>query len=257
VTQAAGDDLAYPAALYELVHRGTAGDLAFYTRACKGTRRVLELGCGYGRVLAALADDPALALTGLERDPALLARARSRVPGRVTLVHGDMRAFDLPGEPFDRILIPHSGVYCLPNDDACIACFQACARHLAPEGRLILDAYGADLFHAEADPEDHRDNRLEPVVTVEHEGACFDVFERSLWQRDAQQLRVSYEYIPRDGGDAALGQLLHRYLLQEQIRPLLEQAGLALESLAGDWRGRPAVPEDDMWVATAQLESTA
>lgn len=251
VNGTARHDFAYPAALYELVHRGTAGDAAFYGRVCAGARRVLELGCGYGRILASLCERADLDLVGLEIDAELLARARARLPARVQLVAGDMRDPALPGAPFDRILIPHSGVYCLPDDEACVACFRACARHLAPGGRLVFDAWSADAFHAEADPAEHDDERLDPVVTVEHEGRCYDVFERSRWDRDRQRLDVSYEYIPRHGGEAHLGRLFHHYLLKPDLAPLLARAGLTLLSLAGDWRGRPAAPDDEMWVATA------
>ena len=254
----------YPADLYELVHRGTAGDTAYYRQACAGARRILELGCGYGRVLENLLDlgTPGLELTGIERDPEMLARARSRLEARagtsvrVRLVVADMRAFALP-EPdapparFDRILIPHSGVYCLPDPAACVACFRRCAHHLAPGGRLVLDAYAADVFHATADPGDHTDERLDPVVSVEHEGTRYDVFERSRWDRAAQTLDVTYEYIPRDGGACRVGRVLHHYLLQEQIEPLLAEAGLRLVSLDGDFRGGPPRPDADMWVVTA------
>jgi SAM-dependent methyltransferase len=44
------------ARLYALVHRGNAGDVDFYVRACAGAARVLELGCGTGRVLRAVAE---------------------------------------------------------------------------------------------------------------------------------------------------------------------------------------------------------
>jgi SAM-dependent methyltransferase len=251
VTDLDADDFHYPAALYELVHRGTAGDLSYYARRCEGARRVLELGCGYGRVLAALREDPSLELVGLDRSAELLARARARLGDDVLLVEGDMQDFDLGGRRFDRILIPHSGIYCLADDDACVSCFEACARHLAPDGLLVFDAYAADQFHREADPADHDDLHLEPLVTVEMDGTCYDVFERSLWERDAQRVDVTYEYIPRGGGPAALGRLRHRYLLQDQIEPLLRRAGLALASLAGDWRDAPARPDGEMWVATA------
>ena len=245
----------YPADLYELVHRGTAGDLSFYRRACADAKNVLELGCGYGRVLAALSDTDAR-LMGLDRDPGLLERARSRLPKTVRLVSGDMTAFEIPGadgalERFDRILIPHSSVYCLPDDDACVACFACVARHLAPGGRLFFDAYGADTFHRDEDPADHTDERLDPVVTVEHQGVCYDVFERRRWDRPKQRLDVTYEYIPRGGGEALQGQLFHRYLLQDQIEALLANAGLQLLALEGDWRGGESRPNDSMWVATA------
>jgi SAM-dependent methyltransferase len=245
----------YPADLYELIHRGTTGDLAFYRRCCTDAKNVLELGCGYGRVLDALLDTGAQ-LTGLEHDRELLERARARLPDDVRLVEGDMTAFEVRGadgelERFDRIVIPHSAVYCLPDDSHCVACFRSARRHLAPHGRLVFDAYAADVFHRDEDPRDHTDERLDPIVTVELEELCYDVFERRRWDRPGQRLDVTYEYIPRSGGDARQGQLFHRYLLQDQIEGLLAQAGLALLTLEGDWRGGESRPDGSMWVATA------
>jgi len=248
----------YPAELYELVHRGTAGDVAFYSRICAEVRSVLELGCGYGRLLEPLAE-LGLDVTGLERDPALLARAAARLRRRglsAQLVEGDMTKFDgartfAPEGGFDRIVIPHSGIYCLPDDEACVACFRCCARTLRPGGALVFDAYAADAFHRDEDPADHRDERLDAVVSVEFQGRVYDVFERSRWDRDEQRLDVTYEYLPRGGGAVLQGRLLHRYLLRAQLAPLLERAGLRLQSLHGDWHGHPTSSESDMWVATA------
>lgn len=254
----------YPAELYELVHRGTPGDVAFYRRICAGARparSVLELGCGYGRILDGL-HDLDVDLTGLEIDPELLRRAAARVGDapKVRLVQGDMRAFDArqtfaPALGFDLILIPHSAVYCLPDDASCIACFRCCSELLAPEGRLVFDAYSADAFHRDEDPADHLDERLEPVVSVELEGRTYDVFERSHWERAHQKVDVTYEYIPRQGGEVLQGRLLHRYLLRDQLVPLLEAADLHLESLNADWHGGPTSSESEMWVATARHRS--
>jgi SAM-dependent methyltransferase len=256
----------YPAELYELIHRGTPGDLGFYREACAGARRILELGCGYGRVVSALSELEA-EITGLDRDAGLLARAADRVAAlpsarraRVHLVVADMTSFDLvvndsPG--FDRILIPHSGLYCLLNDEAAVDCFRCVARHLAPGGELLIDAYAADEFHATAKPEAHVDADLSPVVSVEHDAATYDVFERSCWDRTAQRLDVTYEYIPRDGGDALQGSLSHRYLVGQQLTELLERGGLRLVSLADGWKaasngaGTPLRSDAEFFVARA------
>ncbi|MEZ4265484.1 MAG: class I SAM-dependent methyltransferase [Myxococcota bacterium] len=62
------------ARVYDLLHRGTPGDIAFYRHVCAGAASVLELGCGSGRVLVELAR-AGLTMTGLDHDPAKLARA--------------------------------------------------------------------------------------------------------------------------------------------------------------------------------------
>ena len=256
----------YPAELFELIHRGTPGDLAFYRRACAGSERILELGCGYGRVLEALAElGPSL--TGLESDPELLALAEARCgqlpreqAGRIELVLGDMRDFDLAsgtdardGRPFDRILIPHSGIYCLLSEEDCVECLRCVARHLKPGARLVLDAYIADHFHETSEPGDYVDERLDPVVSVQHGGATYDVLERSCWDRSQQRLDVTYEYLPQAGGEVLQGCVAHRYLLTGQLGSLLERAGMRLVSIAGDWNGGPLEPDGEFFVAVAAL----
>jgi hypothetical protein len=180
----------------------------------------------------------------------------------VQLVLGDMTDLDAastfaPAGGFDRILIPHSGIYCLQDDDACVACFRCCARVLRPGGSLVFDAYAADAFHRDEDPADHVDERLDPVTSVELGGRLYDVFERSLWERPRQRFDVTYEYIPRSGGAVLQGRLLHRYLLRPQIAPLLSRAGLRLVSLHGDWHAHPSSSFSEMWVATASLAGPA
>ncbi|MBC7172885.1 MAG: class I SAM-dependent methyltransferase, partial [Polyangiaceae bacterium] len=113
----------YPAELYAALHRGTEGDVDFYLRACSGQERVLELGCGYGRVLEPLAA-MGHRVVGIERDPELAAIAREAVApygGRVIV--GDMTSFELD-ELFDRVIVPFNGIYCLLDRDAVQRCFD-------------------------------------------------------------------------------------------------------------------------------------
>src|SRR5687768_8287448 len=61
---------------------------------------VLELGCGTGRISIPLAR-AGVALTGIDRSPAMLAYARgrlrrARLAGRVHLVQGDIRSLPFP-----------------------------------------------------------------------------------------------------------------------------------------------------------------
>jgi len=224
------------AELYALTHRGNAGDRAFYERVCAGAERVLELGCGYGRLLGMLADQERQ-VVGLERDAELRALARrwlresgGDLAARVRVISGDMRKFSL-GSHFDRIVIPHSGVYCLLDRASVIACFRCVERHLAPRGRLVFDAYAADAFHVESSPTDLAPDALEPVVSLRARGGTWDVFEQSRWTRRAQRLEVTYVYVRRERPRVERIAIPQRYLLTGQIPGLLARAGLELVSL--------------------------
>lgn len=220
------------ALLYSLVHDGAPGDVDFYVRVTKGAGRVLELGCGWGRVASRLEVGEAV---GLESDGGMRALGASR---GFTAVDGDMRRFDLGR--FDFVIVPFTGIYCLLSEDDLLACLRSVREALAPEGRLVFDAYAADRFHEESAPEDYPDDLLELVAEIEHGGEPLLVYERSTWDRDAQRVDAFYVYErERDGLVIAELEIGHRYVLSDTVRPLLERAGLRLVSMAGSFEGEP------------------
>ncbi len=236
------------AELYALTHRGNPGDIAFYRRACAGAGSVLELGCGAGRLLAALVR-PGRRLVGLDRDAALLGIARRSLGRSVTLLQGDMRRFDLD-ERFERVLIPYSAFYCLLTKADALSCLRSARQKLCPGGLLVLDAYAADGFHRAGGPEAEEVDRL---FSLELRGRSYDVFERSRWQRRRQLLEIVYVYVDRKSGRRIEAALPQRYWLAAQVGPLLAQAGLELVSLAGDFRGRRYSPaSSELMVVTAR-----
>ncbi len=242
----------YPASFYAALHRGTPGDVAFYRRACADAESVLELGCGDGRMLAAL-DAPTL--HGLDLHDGLLDAARARLGSRATLHHADMRSFSLPLS-FDRIILPFSGVYCLLRDGDLAACFAKVREHLRPGGAFILDAYSADAFHAHSEPEDVGNEDWTEVGVIDVDGEPYSVFERSLWDPDAQRIDVTYRHVsvlaaagpntrPVDGSIA------HRYLLRHQLQGHLHDAGFSKVILRGGFEDQPLSRSSEHWVATA------
>lgn len=100
---------------------------------------VLELGCGYGRVLRALAA-AGIPAVGIDRDPGMLARASAQLSecfaDMVSLHRADIRDFTL-NRRFPLVISPCNTFACLPDEDFQSA--AACAaRHLLPGGRLVL-----------------------------------------------------------------------------------------------------------------------
>ena len=246
------------AELYALTHRGNAGDAELYARVCSGADRVLELGCGYGRLLPVLAGRKRH-VVGLELDPRLCSLARRTLhessgswAARVRVVRGDMSRFSL-GTSFDRIVIPHSGLYCLTSIAKLLDCLRHARRHLAPDGRVAFDAYAADAFHAESVSADVDAEHFSPVVSLVWRGKTWDVFEKSRWLRSSQRLIATYLYVPRAGGSPHTMEIAQRYVLTRQLPALLARAGLELTTLRwglGEVTARPA----EHWFAEARLK---
>lgn len=248
--------MSYDAALYAKVHDGTPGDVAFYARLAAPRARVLELGCGWGRVALALAE-AGHEVVGLERDPAMLAEARRRaaaapaeVRGRLRFVEADMADFAL-GESFDRVFAPFTSMYCLLTPQALHGCLCSVRAHLPPEGLFAFDAYDADVFHEEARPEDYPDDHFEVVAEIEHEGETLTVLEASSWDRDHQRMDATYVYRRQDGSTRHVAEIGHRYLLSAQVEPALNAAGLTLTGMHGDFEGAPYEPGGGSLVVSA------
>jgi SAM-dependent methyltransferase len=128
---------------------GTKGldDLPFYlAQAQEQGGPVLELGAGTGRITLPLAR-AGRAVTALDLNACMLERLQSKlamesaeVRGRVTTVEGDMRGFDL-GRQFALILAPFRAFMHLLASEDQRACLNCVARHLAPQGRFVFDAF--------------------------------------------------------------------------------------------------------------------
>lgn len=243
----------YDAGLYAAVHDGNPGDLEFYRAQCEGAGSVVELGCGDARVLVGLLA-PGRTLVGVDLDADLLALARARGQAdALELVHADMAAPDLLGERrFDRVIIPHGGLFCLLDDAALRATLANAARLLAPGGALILDTWAADAFHRDAEPEDQAESWLERVKTVELEGETWEVLERSRWDKPAQRLDVTYLHVQVGEEEAVEGVLRQRYVTSEQLRARLREAGFRDLAFASGFAGEPWDDEADLMVVIAR-----
>jgi SAM-dependent methyltransferase len=229
--------------------------VAFYVAQCREAATVLELGCGFGRVLQALAR-PERRVLGIDRDGSMLtlARARLRDAGLLDAVElrcGDMRRLALD-ETFDRILVPHTGLYCLETDADFMACLSGIAAHLRPGGRLIADAWAADAFHedqAQSGLDDDDEIRVDPVQLA---GQTWDVFERSRWDRAAQRIEAQYRLVTPDRAATCRSAVVHHYRTAAQVVAALEATGLRVRAVDGGFAGELYDDDADTMVLIAE-----
>jgi len=112
---------------------------------------ILEVGCGAGRVLRALADQ-GFEITGIDTSPAMLRRAGAGLPEglrrRVRLVEQNVLALDLP-ERFRLILAPCNTLAGLPDDEL-VQALHNLRSHLLPKGKLAFEVPGPDQATGDA-----------------------------------------------------------------------------------------------------------
>jgi SAM-dependent methyltransferase len=134
-----------PARFYDL-NPNPPKDIPFYLERLSSPRaRVLELGCGTGRVSIPLARSCAY-LQGLDNSRAMLEICRSKAAAaglgadRLRVDLADISDFEL-SDRFDLIIAPFRVIQNLESDAQLDGLFRCVRRHLAASGRCILNAF--------------------------------------------------------------------------------------------------------------------
>jgi len=221
--------------LYDSVHAGPAkGELAFYQRqAGRAGHRVLELACGTGRLSIPLALG-GLDVVGVDRSPAMLARARaSDAAATVRWVCADMRDFALAAA-FDLIFIPINSLCHLKATNDVRACLATIGRHLAPGGRLIIDVFNPSLEILARDPGRWYDLGDFPSP----EGGSVRLSERNRYDRATQINSIVWRF-ERAGEATVELSLRMRQFFPQELDALIAGAGYQVLDKVGGYCEKP------------------
>lgn len=246
---------------YDLRAGKMQGDIAFYVEeARRAASPVLELGCGTGRILIPTAE-AGVTMTGLDLAPDMLDIARQKLAAlspetqaRVTLLHGDMREFDL-GQRFGLITIPFRAFLHLLTVQDQRQALHAIRRHLEPDGRLILNVFDPHLELMAA----HM-GALGSALKKQAEFILPDNGRRVLFwdsrQYDPERQIIDetdlYEELDEAGRvtSRTYVSLTLRYVYRYEMQHLLELCGFTIEALYGDWNRGPFRPGgEQIWIA--------
>lgn len=236
------------ARLYDVDLLDDPGDLDLYLAlAARADGAILELGVGSGRLAIPLAE-AGWSVTGVDREPAMLARASARaalagpeVVRRLELVEADIAGLRLPGEParFRLAFIALNSLMLLGDRAAQAAAVGALAAHLEPGGLAVVDVWLPDaddlarydgrviLEYAREDPETGR--------TVVKTGSAI---------HDAATQTVALTTIFDEGtaGEPPIRWVRHdrlRLVGADELRGFAEASGLTVEVLAGGYDLEP------------------
>jgi SAM-dependent methyltransferase len=256
------------AEIYDLEHDDVVEDLPFWREQARlGGGRVLDLGCGSGRLFEALLQGGASRLVGVDGSAALLRRAEARIAreptlaaavadGRLTLLRGDVRALATLNirERFDLALavgvVPH-----LDGPEDALRLLGGVRSLLARGGRLVLD----DLGPAEMPVRD-----LPLSVDWRRELHGREVVRRSeLIRRESPEgLRVAFSTIAdavQPDGTIARLPASHKlwYPSPEALAALVMQAGMVVELSYGSHDLEPLGRQSGRRIVVVRYEPAA
>ena len=254
------------APFYDWENAQTLGrrDVPFWIRVAGEARGpVLELGCGTGRVSLPLAQ-AGVKLVGIDRSAPMLARAATRTsrtlrtsrtprtpgtpgtPGTPVFVRGDIRALPFARRGFAMVLAPYGILQSLVRERDLAAALDSVARVLRRGG-----TFGIDLVPDVPQWREYTDR----VQMQGRDGAAHLTLVESVRQDPARHLTTfKQRYIVRRGDTTTEHPfaLTFRTLSVHQMTRRLARAGFAVNTVLGDYRGRPWDARADVWIILAK-----
>lgn len=250
-----------------------ADDLPVYLGFAQRTGGpVLELGCGTGRILLALAR-AGLDVTGVDDSPAMLDLARRKLDqaglgGLVELAQADARdlnlsAAGLPAQVGEegrhgarsyRLAICAQNTFChmLTTADQ-LRLLGAAYRYLEPGGLLVLDVFNPDPAVLAGD-----DRRLVLMgVTTDPDSGhtLIQTMARDVSDAGEQVEHVTLCVDELDNARMVARQVFQldlRYVYRFELELLLDKAGFALEALYGSYDLDPFTGDSERLLAVAR-----
>ncbi|HVA87949.1 MAG TPA: class I SAM-dependent methyltransferase [Candidatus Saccharimonadales bacterium] len=249
------------ARLYDIDLLEDPGDLDLYLAlAARTGGPILELAVGTGRLAVPLAT-AGHDVTGVDLDPAMLARAatRARLEGatveqRVHLVHGDARWIRMPAAGRFRLaFVALNSLLVMAGRADQRAVLETLAVHLAPGGLAVVDIWLPDaedlarydgrlgLEYVRINPETA--GTVTRIASARHDAATATVELTSIYD-EGQPGASTVRWIRED--------VLH-LLGAAELRVLAREAGLRVDVLAGSYDLEPLRAGDDRAVLVATV----
>jgi SAM-dependent methyltransferase len=226
-------------AFHDLLARlepGCKDDVAFYLSLLRAnSSKILELGCGAGRVSFALSNR-GHSVIGIDVAEAMLALARlqrSRLDGawakRVNFKLADMTSFSFPRK-FDLVIAPYFALNHLPSRAAVIETFTRAAGHLRSGGRFVIHV--ADIARLARPLSEEATSHA--MIQYDRTGnkLRLDILERDFDPSTGHFTQIlRYSVIGPDGAIAQMSseRLKYRAIPKEDLDDAAARAGLCRE----------------------------
>jgi SAM-dependent methyltransferase len=224
--------------LYDLVMPANPMAQAFFlNEACRRGGAVLELACGSGRFTIPLARS-GIEVIGGDISAAMLRRGREQsaaAGAHVSFIQMDMKDFDLGGRRFGLILIAANSILHLHDIDDFRRCFHAVARHLAPGGAFVFDAFVPSMQILARKP---AERHLVGHFTHDRMGQV-KLEETTDYDAASQVNRGTWYWSTSSELDMLVMPVHLRQLFPQELPLLLQSGGFRLAARYGDFDRRP------------------
>ncbi len=201
---------------------------------------ILELGCGTGRVMAALTA-LGLSVTGVDVSPALLqvagGKLKSISASQSALHLADLRTFDLPSKNFALAICTSNTLMHLASPSDQLATLRNAHRHLRTNGLLFVDLFNPDVVRLNeiSSMMELADQWVDEATSANVLKWCVRTVD---WAEQLQETLFIYEEVFADGhSQRTICPFTLRFLWRNEGELMLEQAGFFVAEVWGDFDG--------------------
>jgi len=221
------------------------GDIGLYQSILTSREsKILELGCGTGRVLVPLVDHCSY-IHGIDLSEAMLAVCRKKLHAlgvskkRAIVQSGDITNLNL-GRTFDLITAPFNVFQNLETDEEIDGFFQTVEKHMAPDATCILTAFRPSLDREALAEQWVCDEEILSWETPV-EGGRVACYERRKGINPERQVAYTDEIYRRYKGekleDEGVLNLLMRYYYPDEFVEMIESHGFQVVDRWGGYAG--------------------
>ena len=225
------------APLYYATHTGVSGDTEFYLSQLTREMRILELGCGAGRLTRRLLEEGheivALDHCAYALNCVQACALELNVQARLTTVLSAFEELPTTGD-FDCVIMSFNALLCLDANNK-QAVFLAIARALKPGGCFLFDFYDGGDFLSVDEPDDepwiYEPEFLKAVV---HEDVVYEIYQSGTYWSAQERIVMSYDHFLEDSEDpegTLTYEIVHHLVSLDGLRPMIESSNLVIDEI--------------------------
>ncbi len=222
------------ALLYDLVELGLDGDSEFYLSEAKRTNgKVLELGCGTGRIYLKMLENgiDAYGIDASEEMLDLLKKKAGETGLSPRVKKSKMQSFRYPFK-FDLVIIPYRGFNHMLEREGQARCLRNIRRHLKAGGRLILDFFDPETRAIELG------KKIEREKILGMDGKIISAVWTWRYRMRGQIAHLHCEIRSKNSPIRKMDVKI-RYIFKEEFEGLLKSAGFRKWKLYGGFKNEP------------------
>jgi len=211
-------------------------DIPFYKKfALKQKGKILELGCGTGRVILPLLKDN-FEIIGIDASEEMLQEAKEKASKEnlnINVLKQDIVYFELK-DKFDLILCVHNSFSHINGIENVKTFFENVKKHLTKDGLFILQVFNPDFYFFTRNP-----NEKHPLKTYQdpYSDQIVELLENNFYDDESQINYIKWFF--KTGKNETVVSFNQRVYFPQELDYIVQFCGFEIVDKFGDFEVTP------------------